>query len=126
MGNLQITTSLLGLALAAGILVLLRRDHLYVAHGVFWIVVAAAAATLGLWPGLVDRLAMLLGIHYPPALLLLIGLIVLLIKTLHADILNTRLEREVRRLNQRIAVFEAEAERAVPLTQAANVAREQP
>lgn len=111
MATLNLTTGLLGLALAALILLLLRRDHLYVMHGLFWVVVAGAAAILGLWPGLIDRLAMFTGIFYPPALLLLGGLMVLLVKALHADMLNTRLEREVRRLNQRIAMLEAEAER---------------
>ena len=113
MANLYITTGLLGVALAAIILVLLRRDHLYVMHGLFWVVVAAAAVTLGLWPRLIDRLATFTGISYPPALLLLAGLIVLFVKALHADMLNTRLEREVRRLNQRIAMLEAEADRTV-------------
>lgn len=111
MATLNLTTGLLGLALAALILLLLRRDHLYVMHGLFWVVVAGAAAILGLWPGLIDKLAMFTGIFYPPALLLLGGLMVLLVKALHADMLNTRLEREVRRLNQRIAMLEAEAER---------------
>ena len=53
--NLHLTTGLLGLALAALILLLLRRDHLYVMHALFWVLVAAAAAVLGLWPGLIDR-----------------------------------------------------------------------
>ena len=111
MPTLNLTTGLLGLALAAIILLLLRRDHLYVMHGLFWVAVAAAAAILGLWPGLIDRLATFTGIFYPPALLLLAGLIVLFVKALHADMLNTRLEREVRRLNQRIAMLEADAGR---------------
>jgi hypothetical protein len=112
--NLNLTTGLLGLALAALILLLLRRDHLYVMHALFWVLVAAAAAVLGLWPGLIDRLAAWTGIFYPPTLLLLGGLIVLLVKALHADMLNTRLEREVRRLNQRIAMLEADAPRSAP------------
>lgn len=108
MANLHVTTGLLGLGLAAIILFLVRRDHLYVIHALFWIVVAAVAAVLGLSPGLIDRLAAFTGINYPPALLLLAGLVVLFIKALHADVLNTRLVREVRRLNHRIAMFEAD------------------
>jgi hypothetical protein len=114
MANLNLTTGLLGLALAAIILLLLRRDHLYVMHGLFWVAVAAVAVILGLWPDLIDRLANFTGIYYPPALLLLAGLIVLFVKALHADMLNTRLEREVRRLNQRIAMLEADSEQASP------------
>jgi hypothetical protein len=114
MANLQITTSLLGLGLAVLILYLLRRDHLYVAHGLFWIVVAALAAVLGTLPGLINHLASVAGISYPPALLLLGGLIALFIKTLHADMLNTRLERQIRRLNQRLALLEADLEQLHP------------
>lgn len=106
MSNLHLTTALLGLGLAVVILWLLRRDHLQVVHGLFWLMVAAFAALLGVWPGLIDKLAVVAGISYPPALLFLAAAMVLLIKALHADIVNTRMEREVRRLNQRLALFE--------------------
>ena len=43
-------------------------------------------------------------------MLLLLASIVLLIKALHADMVNTRIERDVRRLNQRLAMLEADAE----------------
>lgn len=105
--SLQITTTLLGIGLAALILHLIRRDHLYVMHGLFWVLVAGAAAFLGTWPGLIDKLATLLGISYPPALLLLLASVVLLVKALHSDMVNTRIERDVRRLNQRLALLEA-------------------
>ena len=108
MAHLQLTTTLLGLGLAALILVLLRRDHLHLSHGLFWILVSGGSALLGLWPGLIDRLAYALGISYPPTLLLLGAVIVLFVKALHNDILNTRIERQVRRLNQRLAMFEVD------------------
>lgn len=108
MAPLQITTTFLGLGLAAVILVLVRRDHLYLLHGLFWILVAGAAGILGVWPGLIDHLAAVVGISYPPALLLLVAVVVVLVKTLHTDIVNTRVERDVRRLNQRLALLEAD------------------
>ncbi len=100
----------MGIGLAALILYLIRRDHLYLMHGLFWVVVAVAAVVLGVWPGMINRLAAVLGISYPPAMLLLLASIVLLIKALHADMVNTRIERDVRRLNQRLAMLEADAE----------------
>ncbi len=108
MATLQITTTLLGLGLAVVILLLVRRDHLYLLHGLFWVAVAGAAALLGAWPGLIDRLASMVGISYPPALLLLLACVVLLVKALHTDMDNTRIERDVRRLNQRLALLEAD------------------
>lgn len=111
MGALNFTTTLLGIGLAAVILILVRRDHLHLRQGLFWIVVAALAALLGAWPALIDRLAMIAGISYPPALLLLVAVIVLLVKALQSDIEITRIERQLRRLNQRLALHEAEIER---------------
>lgn len=112
MSNLHLTTALLGLGLAVAILWLLRRDHLHVVHGLFWLLVAAAAALLGLWPRLIDSLAGMVGIAYPPALFFLLAVIVLIIKALHADITNTRVEREVRRLNQRLSLLELERQQS--------------
>jgi hypothetical protein len=108
MASFELTTTLLGIGLSAAILFLLRRDHLHPVYGLFWLVVAGLAAILGLWPGAVDSIARLAGIAYSPALLLLGAVIVLLIKSLHGDIVNTRIERQVRRLNQRLAMFELE------------------
>lgn len=111
MTSLYPTAPLLGLGLAATILWLLRRDHLHLSHGLFWLSVAAVAAVLGVWPGTIDTIARLTGVSYPPSLLLLFAVIVLLIKTLHTDILNTRIERQVKRLNQRLAMYELEFQR---------------
>lgn len=110
MASLQATTALMGVSLAVLILYLIRRDHLYLMHGLFWVAVAVIAAVLGAWPGLIDRLAVWTGVGYPPALLLLLACMVLLLKALHADMVNTRIERDMRRLNQRLAMFEADLE----------------
>jgi hypothetical protein len=124
MPALQFTTSLIGLGLAVLILVLLRRDHLYIHHGLFWIVVAALGALLGLWPGLIDRVAQLVGISYAPAALLLGAVVVLFIKALYADMMQTRLERQLRRLNQRVAMLELGNVRQGPEAGASAVSRD--
>jgi hypothetical protein len=55
---------------------------------------------------LIDRVAQLVGISYAPAALLLGAVVVLFIKALYADMMQTRLERQLRRLNQRVAMLE--------------------
>lgn len=107
MANLQITTMALGLGLAAVILYLVRRDHLYLPHGVFWFVVAVIAVVFGMSPKLIDKVAAWVGVVYPPAFLFLGIGVVLFIKALHADLVNTRIERQLRRLNQEIAILGA-------------------
>lgn len=98
----------LGVGLGVAILLLVRRDHLYIRHGVFWMAVAIVSLVLGVWPRLVDRIGEITGVAYPPALLFLLAIMMLIIRAVIADIAFTRLRREVRALNQRIALMELE------------------
>ena len=97
-----------GIALAGGILLLLRRDHLYIRQGLFWFLVAAVSLVFGAWPELIDWVGLKLDVSYPPVLILLGAVFALVIKALLADLAVTRLNRDLRRLNQRIALLEAE------------------
>jgi hypothetical protein len=107
MKSYHLTVIVLGLVLASGILYLVRRDHLYIRQGLFWILIAAASLLFGLWPYLIDELGSALGIAYPPTLLFLVAIVVLIFKALFGDIELTRVRRDLRRLNQRIALLEA-------------------
>jgi hypothetical protein len=97
----------IGIGLAFAILHLVRRDHLYIRQGVFWIGVAVLSLAFAVWPYLIDMLGGALGIAYPPTLLFLVAIVVLVVKALFGDISLTKLQRDVRRLNQRIALLEA-------------------
>jgi hypothetical protein len=122
--NLNLFTALVGLGLAAVILYLLRRDYMHTSHAVFWFAVAVVAGILGAWPRLIDRVGEWFGISYSPAFLLLIAVIVLTVKALQADSENTRLERDLRTLNQRMAVLEARLDAASPRNPATDATRE--
>ena len=113
MTNLQTTSAMLGLGLAVVILFLLRRDHIYLRDGLFWIGVAASSLAFGLWPGLIDALGKIAGVAYPPTLLLLLIILALIIRQLLTDLELTRLRRDVRRVNQRLAIMEADREPTV-------------
>lgn len=104
----------IGLGLAIGILYLVRRDHLYIRQGFFWIAVAAVSLLFGIWPPLIDVIGAALGISYPPTLLLLAAIVALIVKALLNDIALTRANRDVRRLNQRMALLEARRPPAEP------------
>ena len=113
MANYQITTTVLGVLFAAVILFLIRGDRLYLRLGLFWMAVALLAVLLGVWPRLLDHFADELGIRYSPTLLLVCAVGVLFIKALHADMVNTRIERQVRRLNQSLALLQLKNQQAV-------------
>jgi hypothetical protein len=106
--SLQFTSTVLGFGLAGAILMLVRHNRLHVSHALFWIAIAASASVLGVFPELADRLARPLGIAYGPLLVVLLALVVIIVKAVHADIAMTRLERDLRRLNQKLAIIEAE------------------
>jgi hypothetical protein len=98
----------IGIGLALGIVYLVRRDHIYIRQALFWLAVALVSFLFGVFPGLIDAIGGVFGIAYPPTLILVIAIVVLVVKTLLADIALTKVSRDLRRLNQRIAMLEAE------------------
>lgn len=110
MQGYQLTAAVLGIGLAVVILYLLRRDHLYLRDGLFWIAVAMGSVALGIWPTLIDTIGGVVGVAYPPALLFLVAILVLLVRTLLTDISVTRLRRDLRRLNQKMAMAALDSE----------------
>jgi hypothetical protein len=97
-----------GILLAVVVFVLLRRDKLYVRDAVFWLAVAAASIVFGIYPRSVEWIGKSVAESPVPVLFLSTICGVLTIKSLVADIALTTLRRDVRRLNQRIAMTESE------------------
>ena len=108
MKSYHLAVLVMGIGLAIGILYLVRRDHIYIRQGVFWIAIAVLSFLFGIAPNLIDTLGGWLGIAYPPTLIFLVAIIVLVMKALLGDIALTQVRRDVRRLNQRIALLEAD------------------
>ena len=108
MKDYHLTVLVIGVGLAYGILYLVRRDHLYIRQGIFWIVIALLSLALAVWPNFIDTLGVSLGIKYPPTLLFLVAIVVLVLKALLTDMALTKVRRDLRRLNQRIALLETD------------------
>ena len=104
MTNYYFLMAALGIGMGVTILLLVRRDHLYIRQGLFWVVIAIVSTLLGIWPSLIDSIGALVGVAYPPALLFLVATVVLVVRALLTDIALTQIRRDVRRLNQRIAL----------------------
>lgn len=107
----QWTSAAIGLAIGGSILYLVRRDHLHGPYAVWWLTVSIGVVLVSLFPGMINRIAGLLGVSYPPILVVVIGIGLLLIKTLTMDLERSRQERRIRRLTQRLAMLEAELNR---------------
>jgi len=118
----QITSAILGVALAGAILFLVRRDHLHGPYAVWWFGVATATFVLGVFPRLVVWLGHATGIFYAPVLPIIIGLSLVLLRLLKLDIDRSKQERRIRRLTQKLAILEQELTRlgGVTLPEAAD------
>ena len=89
---------------------LLRRDRLPVMHSLWWLLVAALIALLGIFPRLIDEAAALVGVAYPPSLLFVVAILVLLLKVLLEDVDVSRDRQRLLRLAQKVAILEEEVE----------------
>jgi hypothetical protein len=106
--NLHWISALIGIGLAVTILYLVRRDHLHGPYALWWLFVAAAALVMGLFPHVVDWLGRLTHVYYPPALPIIVGLSLVLVRLLKLDIDRSEQERRMRRLVQKVAMLEEE------------------
>ncbi len=108
MNGYWVFSSVVGVFLAVIIIWLVRRDHMHVRYSLWWLVIALGALVFGLFPSLVDWLAPWFGVAYPPALLFLLGLVILTLKGLLSDIDRSHTERRLIRLIQRMAILDQE------------------
>lgn len=100
-----LTTVTLGLILFVAVIVLIRRDRLHISHALFWLLYGVGGLLFGLFPSLSDTIARHVGVSYGPTLILVIALILLVLRSLSADILSTRLERDLKVLTQELALI---------------------
>jgi len=112
----SLVSGTIGLIAAVTIVILIRRDHLHVRYGLWWMIVAIGLVFLGIYPRAFDRLAELLGVAYGPVLALTLGLTIIIIKILTMDIARSRTESRIVRLVQRIAMLESELGQLKPGT----------
>ena len=103
----QIISAAIGFVIGVTILVMIRKNHLHSGYAVWWLGVAGSIMLFGSFPKLIDKVGQVLGVSYPPVLLIVLGVCVIMVKILTMDIERTRQEKKLRRLVQRLAILEA-------------------
>ena len=96
----------LGVITALIILHLVRRDHLHTRYALWWLPTAFAIAILGVFPRITDHIGRLLGVHYPPMIVVVVGFLLITLKVLLMDVERSRNEVKLARLAQRMALLE--------------------
>ncbi|WP_045213808.1 DUF2304 domain-containing protein [Desulfonatronovibrio magnus] len=103
-------TAILGILTAGLIIYLIRRDSLSSNYVVWWFGVAAGLIFVGFFPKIVNFFGKLLGVGYPPVILIAVSWCLVLIKLLFMDIDRSRQERRIRILAQKLALYEQQAQ----------------
>ncbi len=104
----QWTSAVIAITIAATIVWLVRHNHLHARNAIWWVVVAIVVALIGSLPGFVDWVAFRLGVSYPPILVVLVGLGVVVYKLLRADIERSNQQQQIRILTQKVAILESQ------------------
>ncbi|MFN8036691.1 MAG: DUF2304 domain-containing protein [Acidimicrobiia bacterium] len=86
---------------------LVRQRRLRGKYVLPWLFAVPVLTVLALFPSLLERLADLLGIDYPLAAFLLLGLAFALVLLVHASWELSRLEERTRRLAEEVAIARA-------------------
>lgn len=95
-------------ALLVTIIELVRRRRLTEDYSFIWIVCAVALLALSLWRNLLDLAASALGVHYPPAVLLLVLTFFVVIVSLYFSVVVSRHRTDIERLVEELALLEAD------------------
>jgi hypothetical protein len=90
------------------VLEMVRSRRLQEQYSFFWIFTGAVLLLLSVWRDLLDRLALLLGIHAPPNALFLVGFGFLLMILLHFSLVLSSLSERTKKLAQEISLLKEE------------------
>jgi len=74
----------------------------------WWLFVALSLLFFGLFPSIIDRLGHMFGVNYPPVLVIVVALCVIVVKLVSVDIERTNHDVKIRILAQKMAAYEAE------------------
>lgn len=112
--TVQIVGLVSGLLVLALMFTLLKRRQLKEKYAVLWLLVSVAVAVLAVAPGLLDAVAVALGVEEPVNLLLFVGVLVLLVVCVHLSWESSRLEDETRALAEEVALLRLQVEQRPP------------
>ena len=106
--RVQLVALVISVALLVVVLELVRRRKLVEEYSLLWIGASLVLLTLSIWRGFLDRAAAMLGIYYPPSLVLM-GLVLLIFVALLAlSVILSAQQRRIESLTEESAVLAAE------------------
>jgi hypothetical protein len=106
--RVQIVAIIVSSTLLLTVVELVRRRKLVEEYSLIWILGALALLGLSIWHHLLDRAAALIGVFYPPSLLLMFLVVMVFVGLLWFSVVLSRQRRQIDRLIEQTAILEAE------------------
>jgi hypothetical protein len=104
---LSITFSILFLLM---IVALVRKNKLMEKYSLLWILFGVTVLVMSLTPLFIEKIAAVLDIKYAPSVLFLIGLIYLILYSLHLTVIVSSQAGKITRLNQELGILKEKME----------------
>lgn len=108
------TQRIIAVAVSGGLLLvileLVRRKRLMERYALLWLFSTALLLVLSIWSGLLNDLASVLGISYPPSALFAVAFGVILVLLVHFSLAVSRLSDQNKVLAQRLGILQQRVE----------------
>jgi hypothetical protein len=109
--RVSIIAAVAALVLLVVIFELIRSRRLQERYAMLWLLTGLVILVLGLWRGLLSRIADFVGIAYPPSALFVLAAFFILLLLLHYSTVLSKLSDQNRILAQRLALLETRIRR---------------
>ena len=87
------------------ILNLVRKNKLDEKYSILWIFFSIIILLVSIFPEIIEKISNLVGVFYPPALLLLLAIIVIGAYIIHITMVITKQNKMIIKLTQELAIF---------------------
>lgn len=104
----QIVSVAISATLMVAVLELVRRRKLSDEYSLIWFVCAAALLVFSAWRDALHVAARLLGIHYPPAVLILVLVFFVFVVSLYFSVVVSRQRQQIEHLVEDLALLDAQ------------------
>lgn len=93
------------------IILLVRNNKLEEKYSILWILFSVIVLIISIFPKLIDKIATMLNVSYPPSLVFLLSFIVIAIYIIHLSIVATKQNKRIIRLTQDDTILKYEIEK---------------
>jgi hypothetical protein len=104
--NITITGIVTGLLMIILVLELVRRRSLSEKYALLWLLLAASIIILSAWPALLQNLADLLNIYYPPSIIFGLAFLFVFAMMIHFSVVLSRQGKGYNKMVQRLSILE--------------------